>query len=162
MGDNLDILRNVVEEHGDFRLSQSHPATFRAFLRSIGSNAESLDDLRPAPAVAAFNSVLYSTCLLEEPEVGVSCIGIIEHAFATLSARIGDDVVKRGWVGSERLVHYALHAELDIRHANEFFLLLEPKWEIPEKRELIERGLALGAYVFDRLYRDLFGAVERA
>ena len=43
---------------------------------------------------------------------------------------------------------------LDIRE-NEFFALLDPKWSDPAKRELIERGLALGAHIFDRLYREL-------
>src|SRR5690606_5952223 len=34
----IDILHNVVEEHGDFRLSRSHAATFDAFLTSLGSD----------------------------------------------------------------------------------------------------------------------------
>jgi pyrroloquinoline-quinone synthase len=92
---------------------------------------------------------------LEELEVGIACLGAIEHAFAEISARIGSGVVNRGWISSEDLSHYALHAELDQRHADEFFALLEPKWDQPEKRELIERGLALGAHIFDRLYREL-------
>lgn len=151
----IDILHNVVEEHGEFSLSQSHAMTFEAFLRSLGSDPERVRKSRPGPAVHAFNSVLYSACLLEELEVGIACVAIIEHAFAELSARIGRDVVARGWVARENLVHYALHAELDHRHADEFFALLDPKWNDPAKRELIERGLALGAHVFDRLYREL-------
>ena len=153
----IDILHNVVEEHGDFRQPDSHAATFQVFLRSLGVDPERLQTMRPAPAVHAFNSVLYSACLLEELELGIACLGIIEYAFAELSARIGNSVVERGWVTREKLVHYSLHAELDQRHAAEFFLLVEPKWANAGKRELIERGLSLGAYVFDRLYRELCG-----
>jgi pyrroloquinoline-quinone synthase len=152
----IDILHNVVEEHGDFRLSHSHAATFQAFLSSIGCDARRLSSLRPAPGVHAFNSVLFSACMLEDLEVGIACIGIIEYAFARLSARIGSDVVSRGWVTQEELIHYALHAELDVRHAEELFQLIEPKWSDPERRERIERGLELGAYIFNRLYLDLF------
>jgi pyrroloquinoline-quinone synthase len=80
---------------------------------------------------------------------------VIEYAFAELSAQIGRSVVARGWVAENALVHYALHAELDQRHAEEFFALVEDKWSDSAKRELIERGLALGAHIFDRLYREL-------
>ena len=152
----IDILHNVVEEHGDFHMASSHAATFQVFLQSLGADPARWRTTRPAAAVHAFNSVLYSACLLEELELGIACMGIIEYAFAELSARIGNGVVDRGWVTREKLVHYTLHAELDQRHAEEFFLLVEPKWDDPAKRELIERGLALGAHVFDRLYRDLY------
>lgn len=152
----VDILHNIVEEHGDFRPGHSHAATFAAFLGSSGTDLTRLHTLRPAPAVHAFNSVLFSVCLLEELELGIGCIGIIEHAFAEVSARIGNDVVSRGWVPREKLVHYSLHAGLDRQHADEFFALIEPRWDDPAKRELIERGLTLGAHVFDRLYRELF------
>jgi len=48
-----------------------------------------------------------------------------------------------------------LHAEIDERHAEEFFAVIEPNWDDPKRRYFIEQGLELGAYVFDRLYRDL-------
>jgi pyrroloquinoline-quinone synthase len=156
----VSILQNVVEEHGDFRPAAAHASTFGAFLQSLGSDVQRVRDSRPAPAVHAFNSALFSACVLDEIEIGIGCLGVIEYAFAELSARIGNSVVARGWVAREKLVHYALHAELDKRHADEFFALLDPKWDSPEKRELIERGLALGAHIFDRLYRELSSKSE--
>ena len=77
----------------------------------------------------AFNSVLTASCVLDELEVGVACMGIIEYAFAGISAVIGKTVVQRGWVSAERLVHYKLHAEIDERHAEEFFAVIEPAWD---------------------------------
>jgi pyrroloquinoline-quinone synthase len=156
----VNILHNVVEEHGDFRLNDSHAKTFEAFLRRLGSGAEDLHNVRPSPAVHAFNSVLFSACMLEALEIGIGCVGIIEYAFAEFSALIGSAIVDRGWIPREEVVHYALHAELDRRHADEFFVLLEPGWDHPEKREGAERGLALGAHAFDRLYRDLLSVAE--
>jgi pyrroloquinoline-quinone synthase len=82
-------------------------------------------------------------------------MGIIEYAFAGISARIGQAVVKNGWVKADDLVHYKLHAEIDMRHAEEFFAVIEPRWDDPARRYYIEQGLELGAYSFDRLYRDL-------
>jgi pyrroloquinoline-quinone synthase len=151
----IDILHNLVEEHGEFNPELSHHTTFQCFLRSIGSDPEMIEGGALSPALRAFNSVLTSACVLDELEVGVACMGIIEYAFAGISATIGQAVVQRGWVRQQELVHYALHAQIDERHAEEFFAVIEPRWDDPARRYFIEQGLELGAYAFDRLYSDL-------
>ena len=157
----LDILRNLVEEHGEFDEQAFHHSTFQQFLRSIGSDPKTLDKLFVSPAVRAFNSVLTASCVLDEIEVGVACLGIIEYAFAGISAVIGKAVVDRGWVQAENLVHYKLHAEIDERHAEEFFAIIEPLWPEKQKRYYIQQGLDLGGYIFDRLYRDMLDEAEK-
>jgi pyrroloquinoline-quinone synthase len=151
----LDILHNLVEEHGDFHEELFHHSTFRRFLATIGSKVREPEEVTIWPAVRAFNSVLTCSCALDELEVGVGCIGIIELAFADLAARIGSAVVRHGWVDADQLVHYRLHAEIDCRHAEEFFAVVEPRWQDEQRRYFIRQGLELGAYIFDRLYRDL-------
>lgn len=157
----LDILHNLVEEHGEFQEQLFHHNTFQKFLASVGGQIERLNEIPVWPAVRAFNSVLTCSCVLDELEVGVGCMGIIEHAFAGISAIIGKAVVDQGWVKRENLVHYALHAEIDTRHAEEFFAVIEPMWNDPARRYFVQQGLELGAYVFDRLYRDLYAASLR-
>lgn len=157
----LDILHNLVEEHGEFQEEQFHHNTFQRFLRLLGSVPEEVERQPPWPALRAFNSVLTSACVLDELEVGVGCMGIIEHAFAEISAQIGRSVVERGWVKPDELVHYALHAQIDERHAEEFFAVVEPRWEDDSRRHFIVQGLEMGAYVFDRLYRDMVEAGRR-
>jgi pyrroloquinoline-quinone synthase len=156
----LDILHNLVEEHGEFQEQFFHHTTFQQFLRTLGCEPEKLDTLGLWPELRAFNSVLTASCVLDEVEVGIGCMGIIEYAFAGISAAIGKAVVERGWVAAERLVHYKLHAEIDERHAEEFFAVVEPLWDDALRRYYIEQGLALGAYIFDRLYRDLYSAAR--
>lgn len=155
----LDILHNVVEEHGEFDEEEFHPTTFQRFLRSIGSDPEKLNDEELWPPLRAFNSVLTAACVLDELEVGVACMGIIEYCFADISAIIGRAVVERSWVKADELVHYKLHAEIDKRHAEEFFAVVESSWD--DRRYEIEQGLQLGVYVFDRLYRDLLAYAEQ-
>jgi len=155
----LDILRNLVEEHGEFNELRFHKATFQEFLRSIGGDPQTLDRLTLWPCLRAFNSVLTTACVFDELEVGVACMGIIEYAFADCSAVIGSAVVSQGWVPAARLVHYKLHADIDERHAAEFFAVIESRWDDPARRYFIEQGLELGAYIFDRLYRDLHRTV---
>ena len=157
----LDILHNLVEEHGEFNEEFFHHTTFQQFLRSIGSEPEKVEGAALSPGLRAFNSVLTCACVLDELEVGVACMGIIEYAFADISAIIGKAVVQRGWIRQEDLVHYALHAQIDERHAEEFFAIIEPLWDDPARRYFIEQGLELGAYVFDRLYGDLHTVGKR-
>ena len=154
----LDILHNLVEEHGEFEERFFHHTTFQQFLGTLGSRPEKLDSLLMWPTLRAFNSVLTASCVLDELEVGVACMGIIEYAFAGISEVIGKTVVQRDWVSAERLVHYKLHAEIDERHAEEFFAVIESAWDDERRRYYIEQGLELGAYIFDRLYRDLYAA----
>jgi pyrroloquinoline-quinone synthase len=154
----LDVLHNLVEEHGEFNEQCFHHTTFQQFLRTLGANPDALDDLMIWPEVRAFNSVLTTACVLDELEVGVACMGVIEQAFAGISALIGRAVVDRGWVSSEKLVHYKLHAEIDERHAEEFFAVVERGWRDGSRRYFVEQGLELGTYIFDRLYRDLHTA----
>ncbi len=158
----LNILRNLVEEHGEFNERRFHKATFQGFLCSIGSDPQALDRLSLWPCLRAFNGVLTTSCVLDEVEVGVACMGIIEYAFAECSAVIGAAVVANGWVSADKLVHYKLHADIDERHAEEFFAVIEPRWLDPQRRYFIEQGLELGAYIFDRLYRDLYRAATEA
>lgn len=154
----LDILHNLVEEHGEFQEQFFHHTTFQQFLCTLGSRPEKLGSLSIWPALRAFNSVLTASSVLDELEVGVACMGIIEYAFAGISAVIGKAVVQRGWVAADQLVHYKLHAEIDERHAEEFFAVIEPLWGDERRRYYIEQGLELGAYIFDRLYRDMYVA----
>lgn len=75
-------------------------------------------------------------------------------AFADISAIVGKAVVERGWIADKDLVHYNLHSEIDHRHAEEFFKVIEESWEDSQKRHFIKQGVELGAYIFDRLYKD--------
>ncbi len=142
------LMHNLAEEHGygddGFRPERAHDCTFRAFLESLGSEPGP-----EGPAVRAFNLALYGACALEAPALGLSALAMIEYAFADISARIGTHVVERGWVASEGLVHYSLHAELDLQHAAEFFEAVEGA-----PAEEVAAGLAFGWHIFSQLYRS--------
>ena len=93
---------------------------------------------------------------------GVGVMGIIERMFAEISAWIGNEIVNRGWMTRSSLIHYTLDEELDIKHSQDFFDVLEYSWEESlEDQYAIEQGLRLGAYIFNRLYEDLYHARTR-
>ncbi len=153
--DRLGILENVLEEHGHMNEDSFHSSTFRKFLHSVAGTETEFEGMVVCPQVRAFNAVLTTACIFDEIEVGIGCMGIIELAFAEISSIVGNAVVDRGWIEREKLTHYKLHAEIDARHADDFFKIIEKTWHEPRKQYYIKQGLELGAYVFDRLYRDL-------
>lgn len=156
------LIHNLMEEHGSdedggrIDPARSHDLTFLRFLESLGAVAQGNMD-REGPSVRAFNTSLMGTCLMEPVETAFGCLGVIEYVFADLSALIGEAVVNRGWIDRNRLVHYTLHAEIDRRHAADFFQVVTEAWESGgERRRAVEEGVHLGLHVFDRLYDDLW------
>ncbi len=157
------ILRNVWEEHGEAEPSQRHGATFLELLRRLHGIGQADVEARALwPELRAFNTTLIGCCTLDDWEVGAAMLGIIERQFADISAMLGQHLVRLAWLRADDLIHYKLHAELDIRHSQDFFDVLAASWHSSTAAAYkIEQGFRLGAYVFDRLYRDLYEARGR-
>ncbi len=154
--DRIDIIHNMVEEHGDFSAESYHSNTFKKFLSTIDVSEEHMKQLAPCAAVTMFNYTLMGACAHEDPIIAIACNGIIEYAFADISALLAKQVVEREWVKQEDLVHYNLHADIDKQHAEEFFKIIEPYMDNAEQKGKVILGLHLGAYIFNRLYEDLY------
>jgi len=154
------LVHNLAEEHGldeenpvdGFRAHLAHDRTFAKFLGSLGVGASTLAQSKAEPPVRAFNLALNGVCGTEHPAFALAALGMIEYAFADISALIGRRVIELGWVESGNLFHYCLHAEIDKRHAAELFEAAE---DASTDASLISDGLAFGRYIFDRLYQDL-------
>lgn len=93
--DRIDILHNIVEEHGDFNVAAYHSTTFKQFLKSIGSR-EDLTQLSVSPVVDAFNEALMGVSACGNPLKAAMCNGIIEYAFSDISALIAQTVIENG------------------------------------------------------------------
>lgn len=158
----LSILHNVFEEHGEGNLKLSHEKTFLTLLQGLGLGFEELEARALWPEVRAFNTALTGLCSHDDVATGVAAMGMIEDLFSGFSARLGAGILGNGWLTRETLVHYGTHEVLDEEHAEEFYAIIRPVWESGARgRYQIEQGLELGAYIFTRLYRDLFEARKR-
>ncbi len=159
--DRIDIIHNIIEEHGHFDQHKYHSNTFKDFLQTLGIPKNEIDQLHPSAVVNMFNYTLMGICAQEDPLIGLACNGIIEYAFSDISALIAEKVVERKWITKEELVHYNLHAYLDKKHAEDFFKILEPSMEKEELKNKIIQGLKLGTYIFHRLYEDLYTEAKK-
>lgn len=160
------LIHNLSEEHGfddeadnappGFDPTLAHDLTFLAFLRTLGVTPQEMAKEREAAGVRAFNVALMGACTMERIETAFGCLGVIEYAFADICELIGCKVVERGWIAQEDLVHYKLHAQIDKRHAADFFKVVDGAWtRDPAARMAIEDGVQLGLHVFNRLYEEL-------
>ena len=158
-----EVLRNVWEEHGEGVGGQEHGVTFLELLHRLDDLSEQDVLIRKLwPEVRMFNTTLIGACVHDEYLIGAGVLGMIEQMFAKISTLIGHAIVEQGWISEDQLIHYTLHAELDVRHADDFFNVLRPVWERGgEDRYYIEQGLRLGAHCFDQLYRGLYAARAR-
>lgn len=150
----FELLRNMLDEHGEFNESACHETTFRAFLARLGGQDPRTIIMNPA--VASFNAVLMATSLTADFEEGIACLAIIEYAFAFISATIAAGAIRNGWIAPEEMLHYSIHSSLDLEHADGLFSLIVPKSESKQISAAALRGLELGAFIFERLYSDLY------
>lgn len=157
------LIHNLSEEHGfedeersvaGFDPTVAHDLTFLAFLKTLGVSDREMAAEQEGPGVRGFNVGLMGCCLMEPVEIAFAMLGVIEYAFADICELIGCKVVERGWIAREDLVHYKLHAQIDKRHAADFFSVVENAWNGVGKTQ-VEAGIVLGLYFFNRLYEDL-------
>jgi pyrroloquinoline quinone (PQQ) biosynthesis protein C len=156
------LLENLGDEHGSGRLTVCHENTFLELLARLGVDRPEVDRRALWPEVRAFNSALLATCAHDDVYTGLAALGIIEDMFSGISADIGQSIAARQWLKRRDIVHYATHETLDVAHAEGFYAsLYEPYERHPRWRYQIEQGLELGAYIFLRLYDDLWRARDR-
>ena len=154
----VEIVRNVWEEHGEGMATKIHGTTFREFLKRLDNVSSGYIESRMLwPEVRMFNTTLVGTAVLDDYLVGCGMMGIIERMFSDISVWIGQGIVEQGWVSESQMVHYKIHQNLDVKHSQDFFNVLEHSWNAEDKSQyLIKQGLLLGAYIFDALYRGLW------
>ena len=149
--------QGLAEHHHPFHPALAHDRTFLAFLERLRvASPVAGQEYIERPGVRAFNLALWAACAIEHPSAAFACLGAIEYAFADISALIGNSIVDHGWMSRDNLVHYKLHAEIDKRHAGDFFSVVVNDWaDNAVGRHHVESGLSLGFYLFKRLYDDL-------
>jgi pyrroloquinoline-quinone synthase len=154
----VEVLRNVWEEHGEGDINAFHANTFLTFLERLGSiTAQDVEKRALWPEVRIFNTTLIGSCVLDEYLIGASLLGMIEYMFCHISATIAEGIIANSWLKTEQMIHYNLHKDLDVKHSQDFFNVLKPRWESSkEDRYIIEQGLRLGATLFANLYHGLY------
>jgi pyrroloquinoline quinone (PQQ) biosynthesis protein C len=148
----IKIIKNLWEEHGEGDIANTHVATFDEFLRRL-TNSE-VKHQRSLAAVNLFNRTLNETSKNDYYLKSIAMLGMIELMFSDISHFIGSALIERGWMTSKEIIHYKVHKDLDVIHAQDFFDIIEKEMVIPNQE--IEKGLLLGRDTFLNFYHGLF------
>lgn len=156
----LEVIRNVWEEHGEGNLHNIHAQTFTTLLKRLGlEDIQQINQRTLWPCTRQFNTVLVGGAL-DEYLIGVGMLGIIEHMFSEISSWIGQGILSNGWLTKENMIHYSLHEELDVKHAQDFFDVFDSvvkKGDIDDLY-MIEQGIMMGAHAFNNFYENLYAS----
>ena len=148
----MELIENIYEEHGEMDPESFHENTFKKWLQRLQSGSEI--DLPLAPCIDSFNSALIGVCQADPVEKGICCLGIIEYMFSHISKTIAESVVQLNWISHQNLIHYNLHADLDVKHAQDLFEIVN---KLPNSNlNTCLEGIRLGSFIFARLFDDLF------
>ncbi len=155
-----ELQANIADEYGSGDPQQAHSATFRALLRRLGADGAQLD-CAAGPEVLAFNACLMGLALDAPPRQALAALGIIEDLFSGISAFLARTIVARGWLAEADIVHYAVHRELDVAHAEGFYRFLDLPWrKSSQERQSINTGLERGSYGFLQLYQGFLARIR--
>lgn len=153
----LGLMENVADEHGGGDLRHAHEATFLTLLARLGVSHDEVEARALWPEVRSFNTTLTGAAVMDDVPTAMAALGMIEDLFSGVSARIGRDIVARGWLSPAELIHYRAHEALDVEHARDFYDVIEPTWRQSARgRYQVEQGLRLGAYLLMGMYRELW------
>ena len=160
--DRLTLLENIMDEHGNGDISNTHGETFKKYLINLGINNREIDEKVSHPAIANFYSIIENTINNSSLETAIAMFGIIEDRYTEISSSIALSLVQNGWLKTSQLVHYENHQQLDIYHAELFYKLVRNKWKKEKSRLDIEKGLRKGNKVILDIYLDLVKSFNKS
>lgn len=153
--ERLIILENIMDEHGEGELSQTHGETFRQYLLSLGILEEEIFNRRQNRATKVFNNLLLKKANEKSIFFSLAMIGIIEDRYVGITKLLSEHLIKNKWLKKETLIHYRVHEGLDIKHAESFYNLIRKHWVKAEKQIDIKEGLVFGNNLILNFYSSL-------
>ena len=150
--DRLVILENIIDEHGNGDIKDSHGETYKNYLLNLGVKEKEINNSFNHSAVSNFYSIINNTIESDNIETAIAMFGVMEDRYTEISSSISNSLVKNNWLKKDQMSHYKTHKELDIYHAELFYKLVRHKWIEKICRANIKKGLKLG----NKLVFDLF------
>ena len=150
------IVSNLWEEHGRGDPEKIHGKTILTLIDRLGGDSSKLDEKYTSESIRIFNTALRGISVFEDYRVSAAVFGGIERTFVDVSTLICEAIIEQGWLPEERITHYALHKEIDMRHAEEILEVTTDDWNRDdESKELVRRGIRMGTRLFTNVYDDL-------
>lgn len=152
----MNIVQNLYEDHNTDS-AEDDRSLLLLFLNKLGISKEEINKRILWPEARMFIMAARGTCALDTYIVAAAFLGAIEFMFLSVAKWTEFGLVERGWLTDKDLLYYANHEKLDKKHAQNFFDLIEKRWDSSEvDKYYIKQGLLLGAFAFNDLYKHLY------
>ena len=147
------VVDNLYEEQGRMNKDAVHLTTYRALVAALGHVGPPAAIEPPSVGVVAYVRAMIDLCARAPVAEAAAALAVVEDHVARASLVIGR------WVAGEhpdvRERHFRVHEALDLRHADELYVLAAHYWDAGRSGD-VERGLAMGTYLHRRLWADVF------
>ena len=153
--DRLKILENILDEHGNGNLKDTHGNTYKMYLNSLGIGDNKFPESYEHVSCSNFFSEVEKIVSLGNIDKALAMYGIIEDRYTEISSFVAKIVLKNKWIDKENLIHYSTHEELDKYHAMLFYSIIEQRWKKERSQNQIKKGLNIGNELVLRLFNDL-------
>ena len=153
--DRLKILENILDEHGNGNLKDTHGNTYKMYLNSLGIEDNKFPESYEHVSCSNFFSEVEKIVSLGNIDKALAMYGIIEDRYTEISSFVAKIVLKNKWIDKENLIHYSTHEELDKYHAMLFYSIIEQRWKKEKSQNQIKKGLNIGNELVLRLFNDL-------
>jgi len=153
--DRLIILENILDEHGNGDIKDSHGETYKNYLLNLGVKEKDINKTFNHSAVSSFYSIINKTIENDNIETAIAMFGIIEDRYTEISSTIANSLISNNWLKEDQLSHYRIHEKLDTYHAELFYKLVRPRWIEEICRKNIKKGLKLGNTIFLDMFNNL-------
>lgn len=152
----MAIVDNLWEEHGKGVPEKVHGRTILTLIERLGGDVSKIDENSNTYNIKAFNQALRSVAAFEDYRYSTAVFGGIERSFVDISTEICKGIVENGWLPLERITHYALHKEIDIKHAEDFLIVSNNDWDNDQYESLIRTGIEFGGRLFLNVYTSFY------
>ena len=103
--DRLTLLENIMDEHGNGDINNSHAETYKSYLFNLGVNEKDIKETFSHSAVSNFYSIIEDTIKGDSIETAIAMFGIIEDRYTEISATIATSLVNNKWLREDQLIH---------------------------------------------------------
>ena len=153
--DRLIILENIMDEHGNGDIKDSHGETYKNYLLNLGVKEKNINKTFNHSAVSNFYLIVDMTVECDNIETAIAMFGMIEDRYTEISSTIATSLINNNWLKEDQLSHYRIHEKLDTYHAGLFYKLVRHRWIEEICRKNIKKGLKLGNTIFLDMFNNL-------
>ena len=150
------ILENIIDEHGKGSEPENHGSTYKSYLINLGLDYNKIDSEKINHYALEFNNILMRECSENYWVKGAAMIAIMEDLYINISRIIYNFLIENNHLDKDKIIHYKIHEEIDVKHSEDMYGLLSDHWSDNKLNEIIKSGFVEGNDMLLNLFSNLY------